>query len=354
MAYSTINKSTLHQNTIIYTGNGNASRSITGVGFQPDWTWFKSRSGTNWHNLYDAVRGVTKALASNESDTEDTRAQGLTAFGSDGFTVGTDSNVNGNTNSLVAWNWKAGTTGSGTTTGSGYGKAYSYSVNTTAGFSIVTYKGNGTAGHTIPHHLGATPSFIIVKNRDTSSGAQWSVYHKDSFTSQSAPGVLYLNTTAGKSNDTNVWGNSTVTIDSTVFSVGDYDGTNKNDDDMIAYVFAEKTGYSKFGSYTGNSSSDGVFVYTGFKPSFVMVKNISASQSWWMWDNKRLGYNSSNYRLRPDTSGAESADNKVDFISNGFKFRDGDNAWNYSGNTFIYMAFGQSLVGSNNVPATAR
>ena len=352
MAYTTINKSTDYFNTKLYTGNG-GTNAITGVGFAPDLTWIKVRNATQNHYWYDKVRGVQEKISSNNTGAQvDMGTAGLNTFGTDGFTVGNDTDQNNNGDTYASWNWKAGTTGSGSTSGSGTYKAYSYSVNTTAGFSIVKYVGNGTAGHTIPHHLGATPDTIIVKRLSATNN--WSVYHKDSFVSQSDPGVLYLNTTAGKASDVNVWGNSSVTINSTVFSLGDYEGTNYNDSDYIAYCFTEKTGYSKFGKYTGNANADGTFVYTGFKPNFLLIKCISDTDHWILADNKRPGFND-NYDLYPNLNNAEYTGTayQTDILSNGFKLRSTDAISNGS-QTYIYMAFGQTLVGSNNIPCTAR
>ena len=352
MAYTTINKSTDYFNTKLYTGNG-GTNAITGVGFAPDLTWIKVRNATHNHYWYDKVRGVQEKISSNNTGAQvDMGTAGLNTFGTDGFTVGNDTDQNNNGDTYASWNWKAGTTGSGSTSGSGTYKAYSYSVNTTAGFSIVKYVGNGTAGHTIPHHLGATPDTIIVKRLSATNN--WSVYHKDSFVSQSDPGVLYLNTNAGKAADVNVWGNSTVTINSTVFSLGDYEGTNYNDSDYIAYCFTEKTGYSKFGKYTGNANADGTFVYTGFKPAFLLIKCISDTDHWILADNKRPGFND-NYDLYPNLNNAEYTGTayQTDILSNGFKLRSTDAISNGS-QTYIYMAFGQTLVGSNNIPCTAR
>ena len=358
MAYTTINKSTERFNTVLYSGDDATTRNITGFGFQPDWIWNKARSAAYNHYLIDSLRGSPgKVLISNLTNAEDNDSgfqNSFKGFVSDGNTIGqvggyevNDSGVN-----YVQWGWKAGTTGSGTSTGSGTGKAYSYSVNTTAAFSIVKYKGNGTAGHTIPHHLGTTPDIIIAKR--LSAANNWSVYHKDSFVSQSDPGVLYLNTTAGKASDVNVWGNSSVTINSTVFSLGDYEGTNYNDSDYIAYCFTEKTGYSKFGKYTGNANADGTFVYTGFKPNFLLIKCISDTDHWILADNKRPGFND-NYDLYPNLNNAEYTGTayQTDILSNGFKLRSTDAISNGS-QTYIYMAFGQTLVGSNNIPCTAR
>ena len=257
MAYTTIDKSSLYFNTKLYTGTG-SSNAITGVGFQPDFTWIKDRDATNNHSLYDSVRGVTKVLLSNATNAETTYAQGLTAFGTDGFTVGTDSQNNTNGNDIVSWNWKAGTTGSGTTTGSGYGKAYSYSVNTTAGFSIIQYKGNGSAGQQIPHHLGVVPQCIILKPMDRTDN--WRVYHVGTDTTSPGKYQLKLNSTAVRDSGSDVWNDTIPT--STYFTLGSNAGVVANDEDFVAYCFANKTGYSKFSSYTGNSNSDGPFVYT--------------------------------------------------------------------------------------------
>jgi len=343
MAYTTINKSTEYFNTKLYTGNG-STQSITGVGFQPDWTWIKKRNATRNHNLFDSVRGVQKALHTDANSAEATSANYLTAFGTDGFSVGSSSNVNANSDTYVAWNWKAGTTGSGTTTGSGYGKAYSYSVNTTAGFSVITYKGNGTAGHTIPHHLGATPSFIIVKNRDAAQS--WLV----GTTVLGWTKNLHLNETGSVETTTNIWNDTAPT--STVFTVGTNTKCNTDDEDYIAYVFVEKTGYSKFGSYYGNGSSDGAFVYTGFRPEFTLIKPSSATQNWQIHDTKRDGYNVKNDNLAPNNTAAEADNQFMDILSNGFKLR--SSTYSASSTTYIYMAFGQTLVGSNNVPNNAR
>ena len=347
MAYTTINKSSLHINTKLYTGTG-SELAITGVGFQPDWTWIKGRNVAYDNNVFDAVRGSTKRIMTNQTNAESTQAQMCKSFDSDGFTLGTDGGVNeNNTRTYVAWNWKAGTTGSGTTTGSGSYKAYSYSVNTTAGFSIVKYKGNGTAGHTIPHHLGSAPTFRISKIL-SNAGDNWTVYSETLGNTKE----LNLNTGDAVGTTTNYW-NST-SPNATNFTLGTNGIANGNDVDIISYNFAPKTGYSKFGSYVGNSSTDGSFVYLGFKPSWLLIKNSSdSSNNWHIYDNKRLGYNVDNNMLRANLNNAEQTDDDIDLLSNGFKLRRNSGAFN-TGHTYIYMAFGQSIVGSNNVPANAR
>ena len=345
MAYTTINKSTDYFNTKLFTGNG-STQSITGVGFQPDWVWYKNRSATANHGLFDAVRGATKLIQSNASGAEQT-VSGVTSFDSDGFGIGADSDGNGNGNNIVAWNWKAGTTGSGNTGGSGTYKAYSYSVNTTAGFSIVKYKGNGTAGHTIPHHLGVVPKFIIVKRIDGAS--PWHTYHASLGNTQR----MSLNETDATSSDSTAWNNTTPT--SSVFTVGNSGTTNVNDADTVAYCFAEKTGYSKFGTVNGNGNNDGPFVYTGFAPSFVLYKKYNGAGDWYFVDNKRPGYNDNDKRLYANTNQAEETYDLINLYSNGFKLTNSTHTYtNDSAGTYLYMAFGQSLVGSNNVPCTAR
>ena len=348
--YTTINKSTDHFNTKLYTGNG-GTQSITGVGFQPDWTWIKKRNGTADHRLVDAVRGVTKDIYSNLNAVEGTNTNGLTAFGSDGFTVGSDGGYNGSSDTYASWNWKAGTTGSGTTAGGGTGKAYSYSVNTTAGFSIVKWIGNGSAGHAIPHHLGAVPGMIILKTLDQ-VGDPLVYQHKN--TSAPETEFLRLKSTNATQDEAAIWNDTAPT--STYFYTGTEATVNGNNNNFIAYCFAEKKGYSKFGSYTGNgSASSGTFIYTGFKPAFVMIKRTDGTGSWEMYDAKREGFNPQVHGLTANTSNAEdNTDDLLDLLSNGFKLYHDGGGLNASGGSYIYMAFGQSIVGTNNIAATAR
>jgi hypothetical protein len=341
MAYTTINKSTDYFNTKLYTGTG-SSNALTGVGFQPDLTWIKSRSNSYEHKLTDAVRGVTKELHSNDTSAEGTDANGVTAFGSDGFTVGSTPGFNGSGATFASWNWKANGQGSSNTAGS-INTTYT-SANTTAGFSIIQYTGNGVAGATIGHGLGAVPKMLIVKQ--TNSSNNWKVYH----VSMGNNNIMNLNDTSAQAGNTAFWNDTTPT--STLITLGTNGAINGSGNTYIMYAFAEKTGYSKIGSYTGNGNSDGTFAYTGFKPAFLMVKNISTTDDWRMFDNRRPGMNVIDDELKANTSGSEGAGDKMDFLSNGVKFRV-STAVNAS-NTYIYMAFGQSLVGSNNVPCTAR
>ena len=347
MAYTTIPKSSDYFNTKLYTGNG-GTQTITGVGFQSDFTWFKSRSAGNSHSLLDSVRGLGYALSSNLSGAEIPIA--TQTFNSDGYVLTHDGgapSLNPNGVTTVAWNWKAGTAVSGSTTGSGTAKTYTGSVNTTSGFSIIKYTGNGTAGHTIPHHLGAVPKMIITKRLDSTT--DWMTYHSSLANTQK----VALNSSGAVSTSGSVWNSTTPT--NSVFAVGTSADTNNNNSNIIAYCFAEKQGYSKFGSYTGNGNADGTFVYTGFKPAFMMIKITSGTSNWRLFDNKRLGYNVDNNPLYPNVNNAEGTEDNIDILSNGFKWRTTDGALNGSGSSYIYMAFAEApLVGTNNVPCTAR
>ena len=345
MAYTTINKSSSFMNTKLYTGNGSA-RSITGVGFQPDWLWIKQRSGAENHQVFDAVRTAGKQLETNTNSAESSTSL-QSAFDSDGFSINNAAEVNGNGATYASWNWKAGTAVSGNTGGSGSYKTYTGSVNTTSGFSIIKYTGNGTAGHTIPHHLSAIPKMIIVKRLN--SADNWRTYHG----SLGATKALDLNGTgAANAVGSSRWNNTEPT--SSVFTVGTGSGVNANDSTYIAYCFAEKTGYSKFGSYTGNGNADGTFVYTGFKPAWILVKVSSTGDSWQLIDNKRDAFNSGTESvLQPDLSQAEGQSVRFDMLSNGLKMRTTNVSVNSNGNSYIYAAFGQTLVGTNNIPNNA-
>ena len=347
MAFTTINNGSLYMNTKLYTGNG-STNNITGVGFQPDWVWTKCRSTVNSHRLIDAVRGVTKAIVSNSTGAEFTETNGLSAFGSDGYTLnGNLASMNTNSDTYVSWNWKAGTAVSGNTGGSGTYKTYTGSVNTTSGFSIIKYTGNGTAGHTIPHHLGAAPTFRITKRLNSVS--DWPIYNEVLGNTKE---IKFTTTAAGTT--TNYW-NST-SPNATNFTLGTNGISNENDSEFISYNFTPIQGYSKFGSYIGNGSTDGTFVYTGFKPAFVMAKYTSgAGEDWKMMDSKRNPSNVTNKILAANTNVAEATSSYLDLLSNGFKIRSTTGSLNNSGGSYIYMAFAEApLVGTNNVPANAR
>ena len=346
MAYTTINKPNLHFNTLLRTGNyaGSGTTAITGVGFAPGLMWEKKRNGTSIHALLDQVRGNSKQLRS-ETDLAETTTSQYASIDSDGFTVNNSGDYGGSDN-LVSWHWKANGAGSSNSDGS---TTATVSANTTAGFSIVSWTGTGSAT-TLGHGLGTTPQVILVKNRSEVYG--WQMYH---------PGLggnnkyISINSTDAVATDTASWNNTAPT--SSVFSVGASDANNKNTNNIIAYCYAEKKGYSKFGSYIGNGNANGRFVYTGFKPAFVLIKNITdAGELWEMFDNKRIGYNPKNHRLYASTNDAEDTSaERLDLLSNGFKIRTTGSHVNESGDTMIYMAFAENpIIGSNNIPATAK
>ena len=343
MAYTTINKGSSYFNTVLYTGTG-ATLSITGVGFKPDWVWTKGRSVAFSHYLMDSVRGVGKRIMSNSTSNEDTGIFGVSSFNSDGFTLGTDTGANNSGSTFVGWNWLASNTTVSNTSGT---ISSTVSANTTSGFSIVSYTGTG-ANATVGHGLGVAPRMIILKSR-TDGGADWRVYHA----SVGNTGYLELNTAGATTTSSTTWQNTTPT--STVFSIGTSGTVNLNTGSFIAYCFAEIKGFSKFGSYTGNGSSNGTFVYTGFKPAFVMVKSTGAGANWLMQNNKTLGYNASNSELYANLSNAEGTFDRADLLSNGFKTRINSGENNSSGVTYIYMAFSESpFVSSKAIPTTAR
>jgi hypothetical protein len=328
-------------NIVLWTGNGATSRSITGYGFQPDFLWAKARSVSRSNNLYDAVRGVGKLLYSDTTAAESTNdsAGYISSFDSDGFTAVQGSSsilfFNENNTTYVGWGWKANGAGSSNNAGS---IQSTVSVNTTAGISVVTYTGNGTAGATVGHGLGATPAMAIFKNRDAVQS--WPVFHKSTTTQASG----------------NVWDSSVVNIGSKSGGVlslnltaaaGAYnmDGqTNANTQKCVMYVFAEIAGFSKFGSYTGNGNADGPFVYCGFRPRYVMLKSSSnGAVSWWVLDSARNAYNLTDIGLFPNlSSGDNSSVTASDFLSNGFKIRSASNEVNQSTGTYIFAAFAES------------
>jgi len=317
-------------NPVLYTGTGSATQPITGVGFQPDLSWIKVRSttGSNW--LTDNIRGATKILASNLASTEATVANTLKSFDSDGFTVGDNAEFGGSARTYVAWNWKANGAGVSNTDGS---ITSTVSANPTAGFSIVSYTGNATNNATVGHGLGALPNMVIVKNRD--SALDWAIWH----TSLSTGQVLRFSTLAATVPAVAYFQDENNT--SSVFALGANDEANGSSNSHVAYCFADVEGYSKFGSYTGNGSTDGTFVYLGFRPAFVLGKRTDSTGNWLMLDTARDTTNPNSARLFPNLSNAEDTSEDYDFLSNGFKPR-GSYLLNASGGTYIYMAFAEN------------
>jgi hypothetical protein len=335
MAYTNINKSSDYFNTKLWSGNS-STQSITGVGFQPDLVWIKNRNTGDSHNIQDVITGVSKILRS-DTTTQVTGSDRLTSFDADGFSLGSNVHVNASSYNYQSWNWLGSGTGVSNTDGS---KTSTVSANQTSGFSVVRWVGvDGTVGH----GLNAVPEMIIVKNTDDATN--WFVYHKTLGNSK----YLNLNTTSAETTNSSQWNNTSPT--SSVFTVG----SSFNNANYIAYCFAEKKGFSKFGSYVGNGSTDGTFVYTGFKPAFVLVKNTAITDNWSIFDNKRIGYNAFNYVLYADITNVGSNGLPMDILSNGFKWRTDAGMVNGSGQNHIYMAFAEEpLVGTNGVPATAR
>jgi len=338
-------------NTKLYTGTG-AELAITGVGFQPDLIWNKERSGTEGQNWTDAARGVTKYVMSNNTDGESTNVQSVKSFDSDGFTLGTFDGMNTNTETYVSWNWKAGTT-SGLSGGTITPSAYSF--NTTSGISILAYTGTGSTG-TIAHGLGAVPGCIIVKNLGAT--AEWQSYQQGIDATAPEDYTLQLSANGARFDTDTRWNDTAPT--SSVFTVAGNDTVNGDTVAYIAYVFAEKKGYSKFGGYTGNGDNDGAFIYTGFRPAFVIVKESVGGNAggWITYDNKKpTTYNVNQDYLQANDSAAQvnASTYALDFLSNGFKIRASNGVINGSGNEYIYIAFAEfPLVSSNDVPTVAR
>jgi len=325
----------------LYTGNGTTNVITNASSFQPDFVWCKSRSASLFHGLYDSVRGAgsTKGLYSNDTAAEgfNSAFQNLVSFNSNGFTLGATSsqnNINENGTTFVGWQWRASNTTAVTNTNGSI--ISTVSANTTAGFSIVTYTGNGTAGATVGHGLGVAPAMFVTKRRST-SGSNWTVYHQ----SLGGTRALYLNTTEAQQTFSDIWNNTNP--NSTTFTLGTTDNTNLNGGTYVAYCFSQVAGYSAFGSYTGNGSTDGTFVYTGFRPRYVMTKRSDAVESWRIGDAARSPYNAVVLELFANLSNAEENNsNPIDYLSNGFKIRTSSSSHNASGGTYIYMVFAEN------------
>ena len=343
MSYTNINKSTDYFNTLLYTGSGSA-QTVTGVGFNSDFTWIKSRNNSHAHTLF--AKPINSGLSHLYSNTTDAAGTGkITSYNSDGYALPNNNETNNSGNNYVSWNWLANGVGSSNTDG-GINTTYT-SVNTTSGVSISSYTGTGATA-TVGHGLGVVPKVVLIKG--VSNSGSWGMYHS----SIGATKKIVLNTTSAEASSG--WMNNTAPTSSVFTVINDTDvGTSGYT--YVAYCFAEKQGFSKFGSYIGNGNANGTFVYTGFKPAFVMSKYASGggTGSWHMYDNKRKGYNTENDYVQANTTSTENSDtDQVDLLSNGFKWRSNGSETNTSGGTFIYMAFGQPIVGTNNIPANAR
>ena len=349
--------------TLTWSGNDSGtSRAFTFDGdenMSPNLVWTKIRTGWSAdHNLFDSVRGAGKNLHSNSSEAEGTNDQYgyVSSFDSDGFTVSNGSsganpryynNENGGT--YVAWNWKAGTSFSNDASATGIGTIDSSgSVSDAAGFSIVSYTGNSTSGASIKHGLSSAVKFVVGKAINT-AGEDWYTGHA----SNGFDKYIKLNDTHAAQTFSGVFNDTAP--NTSIVTLGSNGIINSSSYNYIMYCFAEKKGYSKFGSYTGNGNADGTFVYTGFKPAWVMVKRTDAAADWFIRDNKQDPENVMNEYLSPNTTATSGNLDSFDFISNGFKIRNSNNAWNGSGNTYIYLAFAEApFVNSKGVPNNAR
>ena len=368
MAYTNIDDPSAHFQTALYTGEGSTVVTVTNDGnsdLQPDFLWFKRRDAVAPHVLLDTSRGAnvtsgfgptgySKALNSNSNAAEVADSNGVMTITSDGFTSKEMTAASGSvsTGSMVCWQWHCN--GGTTSTNNDGSLTSTVQVNQDAGFSIVTYAGASSTG-TIGHGLGEAPKVILVRARNKNVPTSWIMYHEDGSTSDDD--YFILNGTFAKATQAGIWNNQYPS--STVFGIANDFWVNQSGVDYLAYCFAEKQGYSKFGKYVGNgSASNGSFVYTGFKPAFVMTKSTGTG-SWSLYDHKRLGYNPIDVWLRANGSDAEStgaiSGEDIDLLSNGFKLRNSDNTINGSGQAYIYMAFAENpFVTSTGIPTTAR
>jgi len=348
MAYTSIDDPSAYFQTTIYTGDGNDDRQVTNGGnsdLKPDWVWYKDRTQAESHAAFDSTRGATKRLQPNSTGVESTETATLKSFTTDGFTVGTSSSVNNGSNpdQYVAWQWKAN---GGTTSSNTDGDITStVQVNADAGFSIVTDSPTNTTARSIGHGLGVAPQVVIRRARTRVEN--WRVFHS----AAGSTGALTLDGTAAYNSSTTLF----TGVTSTTFGVGTDFSVNGNYN-YVSYCFAEKQGYSKFGKYIGNGHAVGTFVYTGFKPAFVLIRRTDATNNWLIYDHKRSGYNPKQDKLYPDDASAEDASTtSVDLLSNGFKLRASSGSQNASGGTYIYMAFAENpFVTSTAIPTTAR
>jgi hypothetical protein len=353
MAYTTIDDPSAHFQTLLYTGNS-STQSVTFSGnsdLQPDFVWTKCRSNASDNFLHDTNRGVHKNIHTNTNETETDNSNGLTAFNSDGFSMGNVGGMNFNNQTYVGWGWKAnGATTTTISAGGDIGRETVSQVNTTAGFNICTYTGSGSQT-SFGHSLGAVPHWIMIKNRDQND--DWFVWHQDLNNNQG----LEINTQSGIGTTNGYMGNEAPT--STFVGLGDGSDTNASGEKYVAYLFSEKQGYSKFSSYIGNANANGPYVYTGFKPAWLMLRNVTNGEDWLIWDVERdeinaLG-NPMTGRLKANDTIAEVNGNDIDFLANGFKIRTDSGYANQSGAVILYFAFAENpFVSSEGVPTTAR
>jgi hypothetical protein len=346
MAFSTIIKPSDYFDTSLWTGNS-TSRLIP-LDFEPSFVWGKARSVATQHALFDAVRGATDRIKSDTNGAEVPNS-GVTAFNSNGFTNGTSDSLNQNGQTFASWSWKANGSGSANTDGS---INSTVSASTTSGFSIVKYTGT-QATATVGHGLGIAPKMIFFKNVDIADEWLAGVNAGSLDFTQYA----YLNLTNAFSGNGAAFFNDTNPT-SSVFSLGNSSNINKSGSSIIAYCFADVQGFSKIGSYIGNGNADGTFVYTGFKPAFILIKSATTAMYWHIFDDKRQGFNPNNYRLNPNSSEVETTTTGVlDFLSNGFKIRTNQQQFGTNGATYIYMAFAAAPFVANSgqsIPTTAR
>ena len=351
MAYTDIDDPSAYFQTTLYTGNGSNDLSITNSGnsdLQPDFVWIKQRDSRD-HFLFNSVRGIRKYVASNTTAAEDTLADGLESFDSNGFTIDDGVGINENNDPHVSWNWKAGTSFTNDASSTGIGSLDSSgTVNETAGFAIVQYVGNGSSGATIKHGLSTVPTAMWVRVYSAEAGFQ--VYNRGIGNTKFA-GYLNANDAAGTS--AGPWNNTTPT--SSVFTVGNGGNTNNNGGTHIAYIFSDRQGYSKFGSYDATENISGTSIFTGFSPAFVLIKQSNLARDWFMYDSKRSTSNPVTKEINPNNSGSEDTVVSIDFLANGFQIKTTGASLNDAGGTYSYYAFAkQPFVTSTGVPATAR